>query len=146
MARRKQPAGARKGRARTGRHETDYAGEKPVRSAARAVRGGTAAAVEATHRTVQIFERNGEAVGERMQEAGRLWSELAQDALRQNVETAQDLMRCRTLTDILAVQSEWMRRSLENIVGRGARLSALSTEIAVEAMSRFSQVSAGAAR
>jgi hypothetical protein len=92
-----------------------------------------------TQRTAQLLWSEGEAVGERMQEASRLWSELAQDALRQNVETAQDLMRCRSFPDLLAVQSEWVRRSFENFIGRGARLSELSTRIAVEAMSRLAQ-------
>jgi hypothetical protein len=84
-----------------------------------------------------IVQSNGEDAANRMQEAGLLWNELAQDAMRQNVEAAQNLMRCRTFGELMEVQSDWMRRSLDNFLVRGARLSELSAQLTLDAMTRF---------
>ena len=146
MAQRKQSAGARKRNSGPSRHATVHAGEKPARDAERIVRAGAAGAEEMTRRTEEIgrrtaelFRFNGEAASGRLEEASRIWSALAQDALRQNVETAQNLMRCRTVSDVVEVQTEWLRRSLDNFFERGSRLSELSAELAADAVSRFGQ-------
>jgi hypothetical protein len=130
MAQRKQPAGARKRRANAAARPFAYAREKPMRAAAQA-------AEDTVRRTAAIVRSNGEDAANRMQEVGLLWNELAQDAMRQNVEAAQNLMRCRTVGELMAVQSDWMRRSLDNLLVRGARLSELSAELALDAMTRF---------
>jgi hypothetical protein len=137
MAQRKQPAGARR-RGRTRNEEASaYAGEKPMRETGAAASARAQAAEEAVRRASESVIGNGEEAASRMQEAGLLWSQLAQDALRQNVETAQHLMRCRTFGEVVEVQSDWMRRSLDNFLGRGARLSELSAQLAIDTMSRF---------
>lgn len=168
MARRKQAAGARRGRRRkepqTGANageqamsetmrsgenvirEAAHAGEKPMREARRMAAETTSAMAGAAEGAAEMIRNNGEAVAERLQEAGALWSELAQDAMRQNVETAQNLMRCRTLADFMEVQSNWMRRSLDNFLGRGARLSELSARLAIDAMTRMSRIEERRAR
>ena len=128
MAQRKQSARARKRRANAG--EFAYAGEKPMRAAAQT-------AENMARKTAAIVQSNGEDAANRMQEAGLLWNELAQDAMRQNVEAAQNLMRCRTFGELMEVQSDWMRRSLDNFLVRGARLSELSAQLALDAMTRF---------
>ena len=137
MARRKQPAGAR----RRGRKRNDasmaYAGEKPMREMGAAASARAQAAEQAVRRASEAVAVNGEEAANRMQEAGILWSQLAQDALRQNVETAQNLMRCRTFGEVVEVQSDWMRRSLDNFLGRSARLSELSAQLAIDTISRF---------
>jgi hypothetical protein len=128
MARRKQSAGVRKRRSNAG--EFAYAGEKPMRAAAQT-------AENMARKTAAIVQSNGEDAANRMQEAGLLWNELAQDAMRQNVEAAQNLMRCRTFGELMEVQGDWMRRSLDNFLVRGARLSELSAQLALDAMTRF---------
>jgi hypothetical protein len=137
MAQRKQSAGARKRRSNKAANEFAYAGEKPVREAGRMASAGAQAAEDMTRRTADVVQSNGEAAANGMQEASLLWSELAQDALRQNVETAQNLMRCRTLGELIEVQTDWMRRSLDNFVGRGTRISELSARLALDAVTRF---------
>jgi hypothetical protein len=137
MAQRKQSVGARSGRRNFPRHETAYAGEKPLREAGRVAAAGTQAAEDMARRTAEVIQLNGERAASRMQEASQLWSELAQEAMRQNVETAQSFMRCRTLGELVEVQSDWMRRSLDNFLSRGARLSELSAGLAVDAVTRF---------
>ena len=114
-----------------------HAGEKPMRDAGAAASARVQAAEQAVRRASEAVAVNGEEAANRMQEAGILWSQLAQDALRQNVETAQNLMRCRTFGEVIEVQSDWMRRSLDNFLGRSARLSELSAQLAIDAISRF---------
>lgn len=108
-----------------------------MREAGRAASAGAQAVEDMTSRTAEALRINGDEAASRMEEASLLWSELAQDALRQNVETAQNLMRCRTLGELMEVQSHWMRRSLDNFFGRGARLSEISTQLCFDAMTRF---------
>jgi hypothetical protein len=167
MAQRKQAAGARRGRRRkeelhanageqamdetmrsgeSALREAAHAGEKPMRGARRTATESTSAMAGAAESAAEMTRSDGEAVAERLQEAGALWSELAQDAMRQNVEAAQNLMRCRTLADLMEVQSDWMRRSLDNFLSRGARLSELSARLAIDAMTRMSRIEERRAR
>jgi hypothetical protein len=137
MAQRRQPAGVRRRRSERDEGASVYAGEKPIGQTGAAASARARTAEEAVRRASETVIGNGEEAANRMQEAGLLWSQLAQDALRQNVETAQHLMRCRTFGEGLEVQSDWMRRRLDNFLGRGARLSELSAQLAIDAMSRF---------
>jgi hypothetical protein len=70
-----------------------------------------------------------------VQEATVVVTDLAQESLRRNVETAQSMLRCRTLEDVLRVQSDWMRGNIELVLSRGARLSAIATGLALGTLS-----------
>jgi hypothetical protein len=157
MAQRKQSARSknRKPAATQGPRVTEeaYSGDKPARGAsvekpireasraaastAEAVQESSREAQEATRQSAEVIQLAAEDVSNRMREAAQLWAELTQETMRQNVEMAQSLIRCRTMGDLLEVQSEWMRRSLDNVMNRGARLSELSAELTLETFSRF---------
>jgi hypothetical protein len=69
-----------------------------------------------------------------MQQATAVVADLAQESLRRNVETAQSMLRCRTFEDVVRVQSDWMRGSIDLILSRGARLSAIAATLALGAL------------
>jgi hypothetical protein len=66
-----------------------------------------------------------------VQEATAVVTDLAQESLRRNVETAQLMLRCRTFEDVVRVQSDWMRGNIDLILSRGTRLSAIATGLAL---------------
>ena len=69
-----------------------------------------------------------------MQQATAVVADLAQESLRRNVETAQSMLRCRTFEDVVRVQSDWMRGSIDLILSRSARLSAIAATLAFGAL------------
>ena len=63
------------------------------------------------------------------QEAGQIWAEFAQDAMRQSFEATQRLMSCRNLGDVMRAQNEILRVGLDSFLDKSARLSDISARL-----------------
>jgi hypothetical protein len=66
--------------------------------------------------------------------------EYMQDAMKQNMEATETLMRCRTFGDFVQAQSEYMRHSLDTMLERSARISDISARIFAEATQPMAQL------
>ena len=71
------------------------------------------------------------------QDISREWASLAQDQLRKNLDALNSLLRCRSLQDVVAVQSGLVRDNLELTVTNGRQIAELSVKIATEAAERI---------
>src|SRR5918911_2835809 len=94
--------------------------------------------------TAQQSARNIKAIAEcnavlaqGFQNISREWASLAQDQLRRNLDAFNALLRCRSLQDVIAVQSGLVRDSLELTVTNGRQIAKLSVEVASEAAERI---------
>ena len=85
-----------------------------------------------TRRNIEMLVAGGPKIFGRFLEVGHILTEMASDVLRSGVETAQDLIRCRNVGDIVQVQAEWIRRSFAVFFSRGPRLSEITTGLAFE--------------
>src|ERR671939_735658 len=94
--------------------------------------------------TAQQSARNIKAIAEcnavlarGFQDISREWTSLAQDQLQRNLDALNALLRCRSLQDVVAVQSGLVRDSLELTVTNGRQIAELSVEVASEAAERI---------
>jgi hypothetical protein len=62
------------------------------------------------------------------------WSELRQERLQHNLDRLNDLLRCRSVTDVLIVQSVLVRENLERIVENNQRLAQLTAQVTRDAV------------
>jgi phasin family protein len=68
-----------------------------------------------------------------IQEISQTWLGLAQERLQRNVESLNRLAGCRSVQDIVAIQSEFVRDSLQQTIDASRRMAELSARVATEA-------------
>src|SRR5215211_4455270 len=68
-----------------------------------------------------------------LQEASREWFGLVQERLEKNLDGLNELVRCRSVQDLMAVQSDLMRDSLEQVITTSRRIAELSMRVTHEA-------------
>jgi hypothetical protein len=119
--------------------DPSHAGNKPSNESSQMAATGAAITEEAgrrlqntTRRNIEMLVADGPKISGRFLEVGQILTEMASDVLRSGVETAQDLVRCRNVGDIVQVQAEWIRRSFAVFFSRGQRLSEITTGLAFE--------------
>jgi Phasin protein/Hemerythrin HHE cation binding domain len=62
------------------------------------------------------------------------WAELRQERLQNNLDRMNDLLQCRSLTDVLTVQSALVRENIERIVENNQRLAQLTAQVTHDAV------------
>jgi len=68
-----------------------------------------------------------------LQDVSREWFELSQKRLQTNLEGLNALARCRSMNDLVEVQSSLIRDNLEQTVDNSRRLAELTIRLADEA-------------
>ena len=77
------------------------------------------------------------------QDFSREWFGFVQENLRRNAEAVTALSRCRTLQDFVAVQTDFVRDSLQQTLEGTRRLAEVSTRVANEASQTVAAQTAG---
>ena len=72
------------------------------------------------------------------QDVSREWLTLSQHGLQKNIEGLTELARCRSIQDLLAVQSELMRNNWHYMIDVSRQIAERSIEIANEAAQTIS--------
>ena len=67
------------------------------------------------------------------QDVSRTWFDLMQESLQKNLDGFNALARCRSVPDFLAVQSDLIRKNLEQTIQGTRRIAEVSTRMADEA-------------
>jgi hypothetical protein len=73
-----------------------------------------------------------------MQDVSREWLTLSQHGLQKNIEGLTQLARCRSMQDLVAVQSELMRNNWHYMIDVSRQIAERSIEIANEATQKIS--------
>jgi len=68
-----------------------------------------------------------------VQDLSREWFSLTQERLQKNLDDFGALARCRSLPDVMAVQSNFMRDNLEQTIESTRRIASVATRVANEA-------------
>lgn len=125
-------------------HEAGHKVERLGQRQGEQMKETAGAAAEASERLAaggaDALSRSGTALAQGLQDFGRIWVEFAQDTMKQSIEATETLLRCRTFGDIMQVQSEYMRNSLDTVLDQSARMSDISARIIAETtapMARF---------
>ncbi|HEX2135511.1 MAG TPA: phasin family protein [Microvirga sp.] len=73
------------------------------------------------------------------QDVSREYLKVVQEFQTRSVESFTALLRCRSVQDVMAAQSEFVRNSLEQTVDGTRRLAEVSTRVANEASQTLSE-------
>jgi hypothetical protein len=73
-----------------------------------------------------------------MQDVSREWLTLSQQGLQKNIEGLTQLVRCRSMQDFVAVQSELMRNNWHFMIDVSRQIAERSIEVANEATQKIS--------
>ncbi len=87
----------------------------------------------ASSRNLQSVTDSGAVLARGLQDISREWVTFAQDRLRQNFEGFHRLANCRTLQDVVQVQSDLARTGLEETINSARTIAQLSLWMADEA-------------
>ncbi len=74
------------------------------------------------------------------QEISRDWLGFAQEGLKRNMEGLNALTRCRSVQDVVAVQSDLVRDNFQQVIDNSRRLSEVSVRVAQDATRSFNSV------
>ncbi len=86
---------------------------------------------------IEIVAEAGTVLAQGFQDISREWMSLAQDRFKRNLDGLNELMRCRSLPDFIAVQSSLMRDNLEQILSNSRRLAEMSVQVTDQAAQKM---------
>jgi hypothetical protein len=78
--------------------------------------------------------QTGTRVARGFQELSLEVSQFTQHSLRMGMRLANEMMECRSVEDVMAVQRDFMKESLDNFLNESARLLTLSSRLANDAV------------
>ncbi|HEX2171173.1 MAG TPA: phasin family protein [Dehalococcoidia bacterium] len=88
---------------------------------------------------IQAVTQTSTVLARGFQEVSQEGLRVLQEQLQRNVDGLNALLRCRSVQDVVAAQSEFVRNSLEQTVEGTRRLAEVSTRVANEASQTLSE-------
>ncbi len=82
---------------------------------------------------LRTLAKSGTALASRVQDASQEWLDMSQNRLQRNLDGLNALVRCRSFSDFVAVQSSLARDNLEQTLENSRRVAELSARIVNEA-------------
>jgi phasin family protein len=98
--------------------------------------GFTGQSEDLTRRAAQNLElvtETGSVLLRGFHDVSREWVELAQQRLQKNTERLARLAQCRNIQDLAAVQTEFVRENLQEMIDNNRRIAERSMQVASEA-------------
>ncbi|MDB5411228.1 MAG: Phasin protein [Rhodospirillales bacterium] len=84
--------------------------------------------------------KSGEEVAGGLQDVGRVWAEFVQDGMRESIAATQSLLRARSFSEAMRIQSDYLRNSFELLLDTTAEISDLSKQMMSMTAHRMSSV------
>lgn len=88
---------------------------------------------EQSAQNVRAISQASTALARGAQEASRAWLDLIQQGVRTNLEALSDLTGCRSMQDVVALQSRVVRQNLQRAIDSGQTIARTSTQAMEEA-------------
>lgn len=82
---------------------------------------------------IQAVSQASGALAKGAQDCSRAWFELTQQAVRSNLEAFGRLASCRSMQEVMAVQSNLLRDNLQQVIERGEAITRMSSDAIREA-------------
>jgi len=86
---------------------------------------------------IQALTEAGTVLAKGAQDLSREWIGFAQDRQAKNIEGFKRLVGCRSVQDLIAVQSDLVRDSFQELIATNKRLAELSVRVTNDAAARF---------
>lgn len=86
---------------------------------------------------VTAMVETGTRLAKGVQDMGWEMLQFSQNSLRLSLKTANDLMACRSVEDVMEIQREFLRESMDNLMQESARILDMSNSVTTEAVSKM---------
>ncbi len=83
--------------------------------------------------TVEAMAQCGTVLARGAQDISSEWIKLAGDRLQRNLQGLQELAHCRTLPEVVSVQSRLVRENMEQMLNNSRRIAEISLQVTKEA-------------
>ena len=114
----------------------EHAGAVASDALERSARFGEQAARETTQ-NIEAAMKYSSVLANGVQTFWQEWMGCAQEAMQKNVDGLQNLLRCRSASDLFQAHSELIKEEMQVLMDGGSRLSELSVRIANDAAKAF---------
>jgi hypothetical protein len=91
---------------------------------------------------LEVVAQSGNVLARGAQDLSREWFRVTQESWQKNLAGMSALIHCRSWQDVVAVQSEFARNNMRDMIDGGRRIAELSVEITEEAASLMTKTSA----
>ena len=95
---------------------------------------------------IQALTEAGTVLAKGAQDLSREWIGFAQDRQAKNIEGFKRLVGCRSVQDLIAVQSDLVRDSFQELIATNKRVAELSVRVANDAATRVQAQATGSRR
>jgi hypothetical protein len=95
----------------------------------REIRPEEGTAVSLPEEDVRLFENAGTAVLAGLSKAQKEIAEFVAERIRQDIDSQVELMRCRTLDEVLDVQSRFVNTAMDQYAAEASRLARIGAEM-----------------
>ncbi|MDA8232250.1 MAG: phasin family protein [Magnetospirillum sp.] len=110
-------------------------GRRLIGASARAYRG----MADISRGDVDVFMQTGARLAKGFQDVSWEMMQFTQNSLRMGLQAANDMMSCRSLEDVIEVQRNFLKNSVDSLLQESARLFEISTHVAGEATSPMAE-------
>lgn len=94
---------------------------------------------ESSRDDVDAILQSGQRLAKGMQDMGWEWMQWTQQNFRRSLRVANTLMECRSVEDLVAIQRDFMRESVDTLMNESARLLQMSSQVASDAVNPIHQ-------
>ncbi|WP_207476250.1 phasin family protein [Arenibaculum pallidiluteum] len=94
-------------------------------------------AAQRTQQTVDALLQTSSVVGEGMQAIMREWVNYAQGAMQRQADAVNEILKVRSVQDLLAIQTERVRREMEQLLDTSTRISEQAAKASSEAYGKL---------
>jgi phasin family protein len=83
---------------------------------------------------IDAFVKSGTIVAKGFEDMGKIWMAFTQRSLESSVETAKAAIACKTIREVVDLQSDFARQSFDSMVAEGTKIGEISVKVANEAI------------
>ncbi len=91
-------------------------------------------------RTIDTMAQCGTVLAQGAQDISSEWIKLAGNRLQRNLQGLQELAHCRTVPEVVSIQSRLLRENMEQMLSNSRRIAEISLQVASEASQVAKQV------
>jgi len=88
---------------------------------------------------VDIFMQSGARLAKGVQDMSWEWMQYTQNSLRMGLQAANRMMGCRTIEDLVELQRDFLKDSVDTLLQESARLLEMSSHVANDAVSPIAE-------
>ncbi len=109
-------------------------GKEQVENASKAMFRSYGEVAELNKQGVEAFMMAGNIWAKGYEDLGKAYFSFAQDTAERGAEVAKEIMKAKTVQDVISVQTDFAKKRFDQVVADSTKMSELSVKVATETM------------